>query len=107
MGEGWGNADCLKSKAELPIKGGLAFLLGESVLISVRYLKLCEFFDIGKKYLDFECTIFLSFHLRICIFAILHVLSIYLESADSWFSGRVSAIMPEIVPPQQFVYRYI
>jgi hypothetical protein len=48
LGEGWGNADCLKSKAELPIKGGLAFLLGESVLISVRYLKLCEFFDIGK-----------------------------------------------------------
>ena len=27
VGGGWGNADCLKSKAELPINGGLAFLL--------------------------------------------------------------------------------
>jgi hypothetical protein len=29
LGKGWGNADCLKSKAELPFKGGLAFLLGK------------------------------------------------------------------------------
>ena len=28
--------------------GGLAFLLGEAVLISVRYLKLYKFFDNGK-----------------------------------------------------------
>jgi hypothetical protein len=55
----------LNQKPSCLLKGGLAFLFGESVLISVRYLKLCDLFDTGKKYLDFECTIFLSFHLHI------------------------------------------
>jgi hypothetical protein len=30
--EGWGNADSLKSKAELPVKGWLGFFAGETSL---------------------------------------------------------------------------
>jgi hypothetical protein len=38
----------LNQKPSCLLKGDLAFLLGESVLISVRYLILCDLFDIGK-----------------------------------------------------------
>ena len=38
----------LNQKPSCLLKGNLAFLLGEAVWISVRYLKLCDFFDTGK-----------------------------------------------------------
>jgi hypothetical protein len=38
----------LNQKPSCLLKGGLAFLIGEAVLISVRYLILCDLFDIGK-----------------------------------------------------------
>jgi hypothetical protein len=39
----------LNQKPSRLLKGNLAFLLGEAVWVSVRYLKLCDFFDTGKK----------------------------------------------------------
>jgi len=38
----------LNQKPSCLLKGNLAFLLGEAVWISVRYLKLCDLFDTGK-----------------------------------------------------------
>jgi hypothetical protein len=47
LGEGWGNADCLKSKAELPINGGLAFLLEEGG-DNCRYVRKFVLINLGS-----------------------------------------------------------
>ena len=39
-GEGWGNAECLKPKAELPFIGGLAFFMGKGETMKKIDLKL-------------------------------------------------------------------
>ncbi len=38
----------LNQKPSCLLKGNLAFLLGEAIWISDRYLKLCDFFDNGQ-----------------------------------------------------------
>ena len=47
QGEDGHNADCLKSKTESPINGGVAYLFGGKIWISVNDLKLCVNFDTG------------------------------------------------------------